>query len=85
MCPPDCSERVHLYLGLGASGGSYLKDVFYLFSFLGFLKTDDGGEIVLSDNGAYWLHVLQDLYSIEYISQLWGTSKEEPWPQKVVL
>ncbi len=147
-----CSVTVPLYVGLGASGGSYLKDVFYLntfnvaeyikalengrlpialsldltenmqmagwlywriyetrfkrsdfqrrfgqefdrvygkymrlFSLLGFLKKDDGDEIVLSDNGTYWLHVLQDLFSIEYISQLWGMSKQEPWPEKVVL
>ena len=150
--PKYCSVAVPLYIGLGASGGSYLKDVFYLntfnvaeyiralenskmpialsldltenmqmagwlywriyetrfkrsdfqkrfgrefdrvygkymrlFSALGFLKMDDGDEIVLSDNGIYWLHVLQDLFSIEYISQLWGTSKQEPWPEKVVL
>jgi len=149
--PKYCSVTVPLYVGLGASGGSYLKDVFYLNTFnvqeyiralesgrmpialsldltekmqmagwlywriyetrfkrsdfkkrfgkefdkvygkymrslslLGLLK-DDGDEIVLSDNGTYWLHVLQDLFSIEYISKLWGTSKQEPWPQKVVL
>jgi oxygen-independent coproporphyrinogen-3 oxidase len=150
--PKYCSVTVPLYVGLGASGGSYLKDVFYLNTFnvaeyikalengrmpialsldlteymqmagwlywriyetrfkrsdfqerfgkefdrvygkylrllslLGFLEKDDGDEIVLSDNGTYWLHVLQDLFSIEYISQLWGTSKQEPWPEKVVL
>jgi coproporphyrinogen III oxidase-like Fe-S oxidoreductase len=150
--PKYCSVTVPLYVGLGASGGSYLKDVFYLntfnvqeyigalesgrmpialsldltenmqmagwlywriyetrfkrsdfrtrfgkefdtvygkymtlFSLPGFLKKDDGDEIVLSDNGTYWLHLLEDLFSIEYISQLWGTSKQEPWPEKVVL
>jgi len=142
---------VPLYVGLGASGGSYLKDVFYLNTFnvheyiealesgrmpialsldltenvqmagwlywriyetrfkrsdfkkrfgkefdqvygkhikllslVGFSK-DDGDEIVLSDNGTYWLHVLEDLFSIEYISKLWGTSKQEPWPEKAIL
>ena len=149
--PKYCSVTVPLYVGLGASGGSYLKDVFYLNTFnvaeyikalengkmpialsldltedmqmagwlywriyetrfrrsefkkrfgrefdeiygkyvkllslVGFLE-DDGDEIVLSDNGTYWLHVLQDLFSIDYISKLWGTSKQDPWPEKVVL
>lgn len=149
--PKYCSVTVPLYVGLGASGGSYLKDVFYLNTFnvqeyiraleggrmpialsldltekmqmagwlywrvyetrfkrsdferrfgkdfdevygkymrplslLGFLK-DDGDEIVLSGNGVYWLHLLQDLFSIEYVSRLWGSSKQEPWPEKVVL
>jgi coproporphyrinogen III oxidase-like Fe-S oxidoreductase len=146
-----CSVTVPLYVGLGASGGSYLKDVFYLNTFnvreyiralengrmpialsldlsenmqmagwlywriyetrfkksdfqkrfgkefdkvygkyikllslVGFLRAE-GDEIVLSDRGTYWLHVLQDLFSVDYISKLWGTSKQEPWPEKVVL
>ena len=149
--PKYCSVTVPLYVGLGASGASYLKDVFYvntfnvheyiralgsgkmpialsldlsesmqmagwlywriyetrfrrsdfqkrfgkqfdrvfgkytkLLSCAGFLKNDED-EIVLSDNGAYWLHVLQDLFSTEYISRLWGTSQQEPWPEKVIL
>jgi oxygen-independent coproporphyrinogen-3 oxidase len=149
--PKYCSVTVPLYIGLGASGGSYLKDVFYLNTFnvaeyikalenggvatalsldlsentqmagwlywriyetrfkkkdfkkrfgkdfdrvygkymkplalLGFLK-EDGEQVVLSDKGTYWLHAFEDLFSIEYISKLWGTSKQEPWPEKVVL
>jgi coproporphyrinogen III oxidase-like Fe-S oxidoreductase len=149
--PKYCSVTVPLYIGLGASGGTYLKDVFYLNTFnaaeyikaldnggmaialsldlsenmqmagwlywriyetrfkkmdfkkrfgkdfdnvygkylrplahVGFLK-DDGEQIVLSDRGTYWLHAFEDLFSIDYISTLWGTSKQEPWPEKVVL
>lgn len=149
--PKYCSVTVPLYVGLGASGGSYLKDIFYLNTFsvgeyikaieeretaialsldlsesmqmagwlywriyetkfekrdflrrfgqgfdrvygkyfkplglLGFSK-DDGERIVLTDRGTYWLHALEDVFSIEYISRLWGTSKQEPWPQKVLL
>lgn len=147
-----CSVTVPLYIGLGASGGSYLKDIFYLntfnvseyikklinkimpialslelsenmqmawwfywkvyetrfkrsnfkkrfgkdfneiygkyikiFSLLGFVKNDDGDEIILSDKGIYWLHLIEDLFSIDYISKLWGTSTQDPWPEKVVL
>jgi coproporphyrinogen III oxidase-like Fe-S oxidoreductase len=149
--PKYCSVTVPLYIGLGASGGSYLRDVFYLntfnvgeyiqalekgtlpialslqlsepmqmagwlywrvyetrfkrsdfltrfgkaldrvygryirlLSWLGFLR-DRGEEIMLTDSGAYWLHVLQDLFSIDYISKLWGTSEQDPWPARVVL
>jgi oxygen-independent coproporphyrinogen-3 oxidase len=149
--PKYCSVTVPLYIGLGASGGSYLKDVFYLNTFnvqeyiralengklpialslelseqmqmagwvywriyetrinksefdlrfgkdldkvygsyirllslLGFLK-DEGDEVVLSDRGTYWLHTLQDVFSIDYIGKLWGTSVEDPWPKSVAL
>jgi len=146
-----CSVTVPLYLGLGASGGTYLKDIFYLNTFnvseyinavengrmpialsvdlsenvqmagwlywriyetqfrrsdfkkrfrrefdevygkyirplshLGFLK-DDGDRIVLTDRGTYWLHALEDIFSIDYIGKLWGTSKQDPWPERVIL
>jgi len=146
-----CSVTVPLYIGLGASGGSYLKDVFYLntfnvaeyisamgnggratalsvdltekmqmggwlywriyetrfkkadfkerfqkdfdriygkylkpLSFLGFLR-DDGEEVVLTDRGTYWMHAFEDFFSIDYISKLWGTSMQDPWPEKVIL
>jgi coproporphyrinogen III oxidase-like Fe-S oxidoreductase len=149
--PRYCSVTVPLYLGLGASAGSYLKDVFYLntfkvseyinrleqgempialslelsermqmagwlywrvyetrfkksdfakrfgrefdavfgkylrpLSWVG-LARDDGEEVVLSDEGTYWLHVLEDLFSIDYVGTLWGTSQREPWPGEVPL
>jgi oxygen-independent coproporphyrinogen-3 oxidase len=149
--PRYCSVTVPLYVGLGASGGSYLKDVFYLNTFdvaeyiqamekhgravalsveltermqragwlywriyetkfakndyqerfgedldraygryfqflrlLGFLK-DDGERIALTDRGSFWLHAGEDILSIDYISKLWGASRRNPWPDKVVL
>lgn len=150
--PKYCSVTVPLYVGLGASGGTYLRDVFYLNTFnvaeyikrlengkmpialsldlsesmqmawwlywrvyetsfrrsdfkkrfgrefnevygryiklsslFGLIERDDGNEVILSDKGTFWLHALEDLFSLDYISKLWGTSKEEPWPDEVVL
>jgi coproporphyrinogen III oxidase-like Fe-S oxidoreductase len=149
--PRYCSVTVPLYLGLGASAGSYLRDVFYLNTFKvseyieslengrlpialsvdlsermqmagwlywriyetrfrksAFLKRfgrefdsvfgrylaplswlrllhDDGEEVVLSDEGTYWLHALEDLFSIDYVGRLWGISQRDPWPERVVL
>lgn len=149
--PKYCSVTVPLYVGLGASGGTYLKDIFYLNTFsvseyinavenermpialsvdlsenmqiagwlywriyetrfkrsdfrerfykdldgdygkflkvlgwIDFLR-DDGDQIVLTDKGTYWLHALEDILAIDYVSKLWGTSKQDPWPTEVVL
>jgi len=51
---------------------------------LGFVQ-DDGQDVVLTDEGSYWLHAFEDVFSIDYISKLWGTSKAEPWPENVLL
>ena len=150
--PKYCSVTVPLYVGLGASGSSYLRDIFYLntfnvaeyikrledgrmpialsldlsesmqmawwlywrvyetrfkrsdfrkrfendfneiygkyiklFSLFGLVKKDNGNEVILSDKGIFWLHALEDLFSLDYISKLWGTSKQVPWPEEVVL
>jgi oxygen-independent coproporphyrinogen-3 oxidase len=149
--PKYCSVTVPRYLGLGASGGTYLDEVLYFNTFnvqayitaldagklpialsleltrrmqmagwlywrvyetriqkiefkrrfgldfdraygfftkllagLGFLE-ERGDEIVLNDRGAYWLHALQDLFSLNYVSKLWGTSQQDPWPSRVIL
>ncbi|MBX7256170.1 MAG: radical SAM protein [Candidatus Hydrogenedentes bacterium] len=149
--PRYCSVTVPLYIGLGASGGTYLTDLFYLNTFgvaeyikamderetaialslelsermqqagwlywriyetrftrsayfdrfgedietafgsylrlfrvLGFLR-EYGDQIVLSDRGSFWLHAWEDVLSIEYINKLWGASKRNLWPEKVVL
>jgi coproporphyrinogen III oxidase-like Fe-S oxidoreductase len=138
--PRYCSVTVPLYVGFGASGGTYLKDVFYLntFSVTDYIKAmeehgqaialsvdltermqragwlywriyetrfaksdyrmrfgeeiddvygmkDDGERITLSDRGSFWLHAGEDILSIDYISKLWGASKRDPWPDKVIL
>ncbi len=146
-----CSVTVPSYLGLGASGGSYLKNIFYVNTFdvteyikvieegdspialsidlsekmqmagwlywrfyetkfkksdfknrfnasfdkkygkhmkilnqIGFLKNDHD-QITLTDKGTYWIHAFEDFFSIDYINKLWGTSKFDPWPKKVIL
>lgn len=146
-----CSVTVPSYLGLGASGSSYLKNIFYVNTFnvteynkalakgnspialsidlskkmqmagwlywriyetkfnksdfhnlfntsfdkqygsymnilnkIGFLKYDND-QIFLTDKGTYWIHAFEDFFSIDYISKLWGTSKFNPWPEKVIL
>jgi len=146
-----CSVTVPSYIGLGASGGSYLKNIFYVNTFrvneyiknieegkspialsidlseemqmagwiywriyetkfkksefydrfnmnfdnkygiymkilnqIGFLKNGDD-DIKLTDKGTYWIHAFEDFFSIDYINKLWGTSKFNPWPEKVIL
>lgn len=49
------------------------------------LVQERGDVIVLTDAGAYWLHALQDLFSIDYVSMLWGTAQENAWPREVLL
>ncbi len=35
--------------------------------------------------GAYWIHRLQNEYSLSYINRLWGTCRRNAWPEEAVL
>jgi oxygen-independent coproporphyrinogen-3 oxidase len=39
----------------------------------------------ISDSGAYWIHRVQNEYSLNYINRLWGRCRAQPWPAEVVL
>ena len=51
---------------------------------LGLVDRASGGYRV-TKSGAYWIHRLQNEYSLSYINHLWGTCRKEPWPSEVRL
>jgi len=51
---------------------------------IGMLKKSNGGYEV-TRSGAYWIHRLQNEYSLSYINHLWGACRKEPWPSEVRL
>ena len=46
-------------------------------------RTAEG--IAITQTGAYWVHRLQNEYSLGYINRLWGTCRRSPWPVEAVL
>jgi oxygen-independent coproporphyrinogen-3 oxidase len=45
----------------------------------------EGGDYRVTKPGAYWIHRLQNEYSLSYINHLWGSCRKEPWPNEVRL
>ena len=39
----------------------------------------------ITRKGAYWIHRLQNEYSLNYINRLWGSCRRQPWPKEVTL
>lgn len=37
----------------------------------------------LTEEAAYWVHRLQNEYSLNYIDRLWGQCRQEAWPREV--
>ena len=50
----------------------------------GMIEKKNGGYHV-TDSGAYWIHRLQNEYSLNYIHRLWGSCRRESFPLEVSL
>jgi len=46
-------------------------------------KEEDGYRV--TEAGAYWIHRIQNEYSLNYINRLWGRCQADPWPNEVIL
>ena len=62
----------------------FFGKIFWPFELLGMMQKDNGGYKV-TDSGAYWIHRLQNEYSLNYINRLWGSCRHNPWPLEVRL
>lgn len=70
--------------GLENSMESIFYNIIKPFQLAGMLKKRNGGYHV-TDLGAYWIHRLQNEYSLNYINRLWGLCRKESWPKEVYL
>jgi oxygen-independent coproporphyrinogen III oxidase len=41
------------------------------------------GALVLTDAGAFWLHLVQNHFALAYVNAVWTAGRREPWPQLV--
>jgi oxygen-independent coproporphyrinogen-3 oxidase len=62
----------------------YFSILFVPFRLAGMMRRVPGGYEV-TRSGAYWIHRLQNEYSLNYINRLWGGCRRVAWPTEVVL
>lgn len=58
-------------------------DIFAFLKAIGFAE-EDGEKISITAKGAYWVHRVQNEYSLSNIQKIWGTCIFDPWPKQVV-
>ena len=44
-----------------------------------------GGYLELTETGAFWLHLAQNYFALNYVNTLWTEARREPWPQAVAI
>jgi oxygen-independent coproporphyrinogen-3 oxidase len=43
------------------------------------------GYSVLTEPGAFWIHLVQNYFALSYVNRLWTEARREPWPQAVTV
>jgi len=41
------------------------------------------GILELTEPGAFWVHLAQNHFALQYVDRLWTTARREPWPGRV--
>jgi oxygen-independent coproporphyrinogen III oxidase len=44
-----------------------------------------GGYLELTETGAFWLHLAQNYFALNYVNTLWTQARQAPWPQAVAI
>lgn len=70
--------------GEDASLGRHFGGILRPFMLARLVERNNGGYRVTKP-GAYWIHRLQNEYSLSYINHLWGVCRKQPWPAQVRL
>lgn len=47
------------------------------------LAVHNGRDVELTESGAFWVHVAQNYFALDYVNTLWTQARQEPWPQAV--
>lgn len=68
----------------GESLASTYGHLFQPLRLLGLAEARNGG-YGITNSGAYWIHRLQNEYSLNYINRLWGCCRRQPWPEGATL
>jgi oxygen-independent coproporphyrinogen-3 oxidase len=49
------------------------------------LAVRHGAHLELTEPGAFWLHLAQNYFALNYVNTLWTRARREPWPQAVAI
>jgi len=79
-----CETDFQRVFGVEASLEGTFGGITRLFRALRMVEGEPGGWRI-TRRGAYWIHRLQNEYSLNYINRLWGACRREAWPREVTL
>lgn len=61
-----------------------IDQLFWLFKQLRFIG-EDNGLLKLTERGAFWIHLLQNYFSLRYINKVWSVTMKKAYPEEIIL
>jgi len=59
-----------------------LSRIARLFKLFGLYEEDENG-VTLNERGAFWIHLVQNYFFLDYVNKVWSVAKEDPWPKEI--
>jgi len=75
-----CIDRQHLREMYGENIKT--KTLFRVIKCLG-LSRQEGNRVELTERGAFYVHLMQNYFTLGYINKVWTGAMSEPWPEKI--
>lgn len=61
-----------------------INRLFSMFKNLNLIR-ENNSNFELTINGSFWIHLLQNYFSLRYINKVWGVAMNEPYPREIFL
>ena len=59
-----------------------IKLLFLILKVMGLYKETEK-EIILTQRGSFYIHLLQNYFILNYINEVWTVARKEAWPEKI--
>jgi len=79
-----CISKTELKRRFSPKDRGKVDGLMTLFKTLGLTEEDD--EVIRFNlRGAFWIHLMQNYFSLNYINRIWAVAMKEPFPDKIAL
>ena len=68
--------------GYSGKTGRKMRQMIFAMKALN-MCTENDAEILLNERGAFWLHLMQNYFSLNYINKVWTVAQRIPFPKEI--
>lgn len=61
------------------------KSIFFIMKLFGFIKKENEEYLQLSKRGIFYIHLLQNMFALDYVNKIWSSCQKERNPKEVRL